>query len=160
MAKRAEYTILVDTLREAFGDRLKTLVLFGSYARGTASPESDHDVLAVIEGLPREPLARQRIVRGALFPAFADLPGPIGLVAKTPTEFQTNLTPLLLDVIADGVCLYGEDFFEPYRTKGLRALAQSGFQRRDLAGSLAWIAPPEAGKDWELEWDGYHERSR
>jgi uncharacterized protein (UPF0332 family)/predicted nucleotidyltransferase len=41
---------LRDRFRAAFGDRLHRLVLYGSYARGEATPESDIDVLVVLEG--------------------------------------------------------------------------------------------------------------
>ena len=37
-------------LREIYGPRLKRLVLFGSQARGDATPESDVDVLVVLDG--------------------------------------------------------------------------------------------------------------
>ncbi|HEY3354177.1 MAG TPA: nucleotidyltransferase domain-containing protein [Polyangia bacterium] len=38
-------------LRDRFGERLERLVLFGSYARGEAGPDSDVDVLVVVRGL-------------------------------------------------------------------------------------------------------------
>jgi predicted nucleotidyltransferase len=34
-----------------YGPRLKKIVLFGSYARGEATPDSDMDVLIVLESL-------------------------------------------------------------------------------------------------------------
>jgi predicted nucleotidyltransferase len=42
---------LRERLRDRFGERLERMVLFGSYARGEAGPESDIDVLVVIRGL-------------------------------------------------------------------------------------------------------------
>ena len=38
------------SLREIYGSRLRRLVLFGSQARGDAGPESDVDLLVVLEG--------------------------------------------------------------------------------------------------------------
>lgn len=38
-------------LRPIFGERLRELRLFGSYARGEADEESDVDVLVLVEGL-------------------------------------------------------------------------------------------------------------
>lgn len=43
-----------EKLAGRFGGRLRELRLFGSYARGEARPDSDVDVLVVIEGLTRE----------------------------------------------------------------------------------------------------------
>ncbi|MGB3494987.1 MAG: nucleotidyltransferase domain-containing protein [Elainellaceae cyanobacterium] len=37
-------------LRQLYGKRLAQLILFGSYARGEATPESDIDVLVVLNG--------------------------------------------------------------------------------------------------------------
>jgi predicted nucleotidyltransferase len=36
-------------LQSLYGDRLRGLYLFGSYARGTAEPDSDVDVLIVLD---------------------------------------------------------------------------------------------------------------
>ena len=38
-------------LRAIFGDRLRELRLFGSYARGEANEDSDVDVLVLVDGL-------------------------------------------------------------------------------------------------------------
>jgi uncharacterized protein len=50
----AEQTIsdLKDGLAPLYGERLKGLYLFGSYARGDARPDSDLDVLIVLDSVP------------------------------------------------------------------------------------------------------------
>jgi len=80
------YGPIVASLRETFGERLKTVVLFGSQARGEATVSSDHDLLVVAEDLPRQPLARQRAVRLTLQPVLDLLPGAVSFIAKTPDE--------------------------------------------------------------------------
>ncbi len=42
--------MFADAVRRAYGDRLKGLVVFGSRARGDASPDSDLDVAVVLAG--------------------------------------------------------------------------------------------------------------
>ena len=89
MASAAEmtgkrYDLVVQTLVEAFADRLKAVVRFGSQARGEAGPGSDHDLLVVIENLPASRLARQRSVRGTLLPILDRLPGSISICRQNP----------------------------------------------------------------------------
>ena len=48
---RAPLEAFVVRLRAAFGERVREVVLFGSYARGEADEDSDVDVLVVIDHL-------------------------------------------------------------------------------------------------------------
>jgi hypothetical protein len=52
-------------LRSALGDRLVSVVLFGSVARGDARASSDIDLLIVVEGLPKGHFARKRLLAPA-----------------------------------------------------------------------------------------------
>jgi len=140
-----------------YGSRLKTVVLFGSQARHEARQSSDHDIFVVVEGLPQDPIARLRDVRGTLLAVIDRLPGSISFVSKTPEEVKRNLTPLMLDICFDGLVLYGEAYFDEYRQKALAALKQAGLQRRRLAGSWMWVFPRLPNREWELNWDGYYE---
>ncbi len=151
------YRLVVQALVDVFARRLRAVILFGSQARGDARPGSDHDLYVVIESLPGDPLARQRVVRGVLLPILDRLPGPISFVAKTPEEVAANLTPLLLDVCVDGICLYGAAYFEPYRQQALAALRQSKLRRQRVGGTLMWLFPQMPATDWELSWEGYLE---
>lgn len=42
---------LRDRIREALGERVRRIILFGSRARGDALPDSDYDVLVVLDQL-------------------------------------------------------------------------------------------------------------
>jgi uncharacterized protein len=155
----ADYSVLIRALKEAFGDRLKTVVLFGSRARGEARPESDHDVFVVIDDLSKEPVSRQMELRRALRDFLADLPGAVSLVGRTREEFEADLTPLYLDVCVDGQCLYGGDYFEPFRNRALAGLQASGMKRRRIGNTLYWAFPDGRARDWEWTWEGYRERA-
>lgn len=43
---------VAEDLRELYGERLRDVVLFGSWARGDAHPESDIDLLVVLDEVP------------------------------------------------------------------------------------------------------------
>lgn len=45
---------MVQDLHGEYGGRLVAVVVYGSYARGTATPGSDVDILVVVRGLPRD----------------------------------------------------------------------------------------------------------
>jgi predicted nucleotidyltransferase len=154
--KIISYQPIIQALAQRFADQLKTVVLFGSQARGNAQPDSDHDLLVVIEALPIEPLARQRAVRSLLLPILDALPGTINFVAKTPEEVAANLTPLMLDICVDGICLYGETYFQYYQKKALAALQQAKLRRYKLGHTQMWLLPQLPKGDWELSWEGYH----
>lgn len=49
----AAVTSYASALRARFGDRLRTVRLFGSWARGAAGPDSDIDVAVIVDDLSR-----------------------------------------------------------------------------------------------------------
>ena len=156
MHLREDYSTLVNALAERFGDRLKLIVLFGSRSRGETRAKSDHDIFVVIDGLPQDPLARQREVMDPLLPELLRLPERLSVIAKTPQELLGDLTPLLIDICTDGIALYGQAFFETLRGKVLQALRSSGLQRRRITGTWMWMFPALPEKDWAMTWEGYH----
>lgn len=159
MNEQTGYSALVQTLLERFGGRLKMIVLFGSRSRGEAHTDSDHDIFVVIEGLPLDPLARQREVMAPLLPELLRLPERLSVIAKTPQELHGNLTPLVVDVCVDGISLYGQAYFDSLRNKVLQALRVAGLQRRRLAGTWMWMFPSLPAKEWSMTWEGYRERA-
>jgi len=73
------------TLQDAFGDRLRGVVLFGSRARGDGGPDSDLDLLVLLEAPVRlgEDLERTIV---ALYPLQLECEQPIHAV---PVDFRT-----------------------------------------------------------------------
>lgn len=45
---------LSDSLLELYGDKLKTIILYGSVARGTATVESDVDIMVLVDSTTEE----------------------------------------------------------------------------------------------------------
>ena len=75
----------------------------------------------------------------ALASLVSALPGSLGLVARTSSEIESNLFPLLLDVCAEGICLFGDEHFEP-PGRSLRPSARPvRFAAPTVAGTLMWV---------------------
>ncbi len=147
------YQPLLKKLKDNFGDRLKTVVLFGSQARSKAVLNRDNDIFVVVDDLPQDPLKRLKQIRQTIL----YIPLQINFIAKTPEEVEHNLTPLLLEICVDGICLYGDEYFEHYRQRGLRALKQSGLKRKRVGKEWYWQFDEIPKKNWELTWEGFRE---
>ena len=150
---REAYIELVSRLKESYGSRLKSVVLFGSHARGDARPESDHDILLIIEEIEKNPLKRMKTIRSLIL----DMPVRFNFIAKTPEELAENLTPLLLDICVDGKVIHDDGYFETYRNKGKEALTQAKLKRKRVGRELHWQFERIPQREWELTWDGYRE---
>lgn len=143
---------VITALRQALGDDLVALVLFGSRARGDARPDSDWDLLLIAENLPRSPWRRQQKI-------LALLPQPwrhqVNVLARTPSEWFAGVTPLALDVALDGLVLYDtSDHLLSARLTALREqLDRLGLERRQIEnGEWLWLWRSEPQPHWELEW--------
>ena len=96
----------VEEVRERYGDRLKLAILYGSYARGDYTPNSDVDLLIVIDSLP--PRIQDRL--GELLSVVDSLfiePHPY-----TPQEFidlAKNCRLTAYDALTYGVTLYMDE---------------------------------------------------
>jgi len=97
---------LTRELKKMYGARLKKIILFGSYARGEATPESDMDVLVVLENLKSiyKEASRLSPLLAELNLKYITLPFclPMDL-----TEYEKADTPLLVNVHRDGIVVYG-----------------------------------------------------
>jgi predicted nucleotidyltransferase len=84
--------------------RPEKIILFGSYATGTPGPDSDVDLLVVME----TPLS-SRQQRLAISRALSPRPFPMDIVVRTPQEIQRRVTAgdfFLREIMATGKVLY------------------------------------------------------
>jgi len=95
-----------EDLKRAFGSGFAGLVLFGSYARGEAVEGSDVDLLLVLRGL------KGLAVRAEAYSIISRRVGkPLTLVDIDVDELSREdleVTPLLLNILYDGVIVYDE----------------------------------------------------
>lgn len=141
---------VVEALRNALGERLIAIVLFGSRARGDHRSESDWDLLVIAEALPDRPFDRRLCLTSALP---AGVRGTVSVLAKTPEEFEARLPSIYLDIALDGKILYDLRGYAAERLARLRqVIGQAGLYReRTPAGDMwQWLNPPTG--PWSVEW--------
>ncbi len=83
----------------------KKIILFGSYAYGNPTPNSDLDLLVIMETRDR-PAERKRKVSDLFDPR----PLPMDFVVLTPVELRRRLIsfdPFLEEILEKGQVLYG-----------------------------------------------------
>lgn len=89
-------------LRALYGERLKDVILFGSQARGDATPESDIDLLVVLDEVPsrRRELARMSRVMGD---HSLDNDTVVTEVPVSAREWRDSSSPAIMRARAEGV---------------------------------------------------------
>jgi len=145
----------VEALSQHFGQRLVSVVVFGSVARGTAKiNEGDIDVLVVVEDWRAETWERleelagveeevrkgglsRLLVRRGIWPVLQNFP----LSREEARVFQR----IYLDMVFEAIVLYdGEGFFEYLMDRLTRRLAELGSRRVQLPdGSWYWLLKPD-----------------
>lgn len=150
-------------LREAaerfYGSRLVSLVVFGSVGRGTATPESDVDVLVIALNLPRGRLRRveefrevEKVLLAHPDPSVAELGDRISVVIKSPEEAEAG-SPLFLDMTEDAYFLVDrEDFFRRRLERLGKRLQELGAKRIRQGDRWYWDLKPDyqPGEIFEL----------
>jgi hypothetical protein len=128
---------LTKLLQEEFQDKLVSVVLYGSVARGDNRKDSDIDLLLVIKDLPKTITERailfdkvekkldddiMRLMDEGYYVTFSP-------VLKTPEEAVT-FSPIYMDMTEDAVILYDRDgFFRKVLEKTRKRLKELGFER-------------------------------
>ena len=89
-------------LEKTHGDRLRGVVLYGSEARGESRPDSDVDVLVLLE----EPLDYGRDLEAnldALYPLSLDIGRRISAKPVSAREYETVDCPLYREAHREGI---------------------------------------------------------
>lgn len=150
----------VEAMVQEHADRVVSAALFGSVARGEATPHSDIDLLFVITGLPRSQLPRHDLLVGPdarVEPLLAALRREgvtveVRPILKTPEE-AARPTLLYLDLVEDAELIVDRGGFlrgilEDFR----RSLARLGARRVRRGDTWYWDLKPDyrPGEIFEL----------
>lgn len=132
--------------KEALGDRLVSIALFGSVARGQAGPGSDIDIFVVLQDAPSGMLSRRRLldpVRESLTPELERL-WKQGIyvdfveVIRTRSE-AGEYHPLYLDMSQEAIMLYDRDqFLETLLAIIKEQLERVGAERKVMGNFWYW----------------------
>ncbi|MBM4242803.1 MAG: nucleotidyltransferase domain-containing protein [Deltaproteobacteria bacterium] len=134
-----------------YGDRLMSLVVFGSVGRGTARPDSDLDLLLVADPLPRGRMARVAefaAVEDALAPRLRRLRDQ-GLTTEISPVFKTGEeaahgSPLFLDMVEDArIVLDRDGFFAGILARLRGRLHELGARRVWRGARWYWDLKPD-----------------
>lgn len=140
--------------RTVYGRRMRSLALFGSVARNTQRPDSDIDVLLVVDDLPEGRRARMdefERVDALLEPLVVQARAQgvhtiVSPVLKTPAELAAG-SLLYLDIINEARILVDEDgalrkfldaLGERLAASGARRVRKGGGYYWDLAPNFRW----------------------
>ena len=91
-------------LQETYGARLRGVILYGSEARGTADPDSDIDLLVLLEGTVDDSSDSWRCIQ-ALYPLVLECGRPIHSEVVPIEEYEAAEFPLYRNAKRQGVAL-------------------------------------------------------
>ncbi|MFH1562065.1 MAG: nucleotidyltransferase domain-containing protein [Nitrospirota bacterium] len=102
---------VVKRLENIFKNKLKSVVLFGSYARGNYNNESDMDVMALVDMSNEELSKYYGVVVDAVFDLEIEQGIIISVIKKNYQNYNKylNILPFYKNVYNDGVIIYGRN---------------------------------------------------
>jgi predicted nucleotidyltransferase len=138
---------LLEGLLATWGERLVSLVVFGSVARGEVRGGSDVDLLVVGASLPRPRFRRQELFEAAerfVEPLMDELRSKGFDLDFSPiildVEEARRHRPIYLDMVLDAVIVFDRDGFFQGVLRGLaERLEALGAERRRLGKLWYWV---------------------
>lgn len=142
---------ILQSVKEFYGEKLVSVVVFGSVARGTPNPHSDIDLLIVCKELPQG--VRKRIndflkIEESLNPFLREAQRKgfnieISPVIKTREEVKRG-SLLFLDLVEEAKILYDkEDFFTKFLEEFKEKLNKLGAKRIKQGDRWYWVLKPD-----------------
>jgi len=146
---------IVTALNACFKERLISVSIFGSVARGEYSLNSDIDIFCIIEGLPTKPYKRKILLNEAVS---SHLEMPFTIIVKTKEEFISQFPPLYLDLGLDAKIIFDKDNFLRDRLRKIREIiSQAKLVRAKDGRDYFWQWQGPHSHRWQMNWEGYSE---
>lgn len=141
---------LIELLLANLGEKLVSVVLYGSIARGSAQKNSDIDLLVIADSLPKSRMDRQKLflrIEEPLQPAMDSLWNEGFHVDFSPIilslEEASRMRPLYLDMVEDAIILYDKNgFFKGILERLRKRLEELGGKRIWIGNKWYWVIKP------------------
>lgn len=95
-------SLLRDALQQCYGDRFVRLLLYGSYARGNATADSDIDVMVVLKA-PVHPVQEIEQMGDMLTDLLLEHGALVSVYPISENDYQARQSPLLANVREEGI---------------------------------------------------------
>jgi len=89
----------------------RTIILFGSYARGDFTESSDIDLCLIADKMPKEELPRRTLPDMPKIPKLK----VIGFLPEEFLEYIRTIRFLAFDIVADGIIIYDDGLYRKIR---------------------------------------------
>ena len=97
-------TALIDvksSLKKIYGDTLKDIILYGSYARGDYTKGSDIDLIILLKDM-KEPIAERKKYFEAIWELDLKYDTVISIIPFKEEEYRTRRLPLIINAKREG----------------------------------------------------------
>ena len=92
-------------LREIYGNRLKSIILYGSYARGNADEGSDIDLIILLENMDK-PVTEMEKYSREIHSIDLEYDTLISAIPIDASQYRTRKLPLILNAKREGIIFY------------------------------------------------------
>ncbi len=95
--------------QKLYGDMLNRIILFGSYARGNCTEESDIDIMIVLDGDTDEVKRLRGVTAEMASDISLDQDVFLSIMLRDRKHFEDNLDflPFYQNIIKEGIVVYG-----------------------------------------------------
>lgn len=104
---------IISVLKKIFQRDLRSVILFGSYVKGTAQPYSDIDILIILNRKFANWMERQDLeieLRKRLYRTVGQVSPKVGSVEELEAALKAH-NPLILNILDSGIALYDDGAF-------------------------------------------------